>query len=37
MLSSSKELSTIKRKRKKQINEYDPLGIEEEYKSKSQN
>ena len=38
MLSASKELGTIKRKRKKQINEYDPLGIEEEkeYKSKKQ-
>ena len=38
MLSASKELGTIKRKRKKQINEYDPLGIEEEkeYKSKRQ-
>ena len=38
MLSASKELGTIKRKRKKQINEYDPLEIEEEkeYKSKRQ-
>ena len=36
MLSASKELGTIKRKRKKQINEYNSLGIEEEkeYKSK---
>ena len=38
MLSASNELGTIKRKRKKQINEYDPFGIEEEkeYKSKRQ-
>ena len=35
MLSALKELSTIKRKWKKQINEYDPLGIEEEKKYKS--
>ena len=38
MLSASNELGTIKRKRKKQINEYYPLGIEieKEYKSKMQ-
>ena len=38
MLSASNELGTIKRKRKKQINEYDPLGIEieKEYKLKMQ-
>ena len=36
MLSASNELSIIKRKWKKQINEYNSLGIEEEkeYKSK---
>ena len=33
MLSASKELDTIKRNRKKQINEYDPLRIEEENNS----
>ena len=33
MLSASKEIGTIKWK-KKQINKYDPLGVEEEYKSK---